>query len=334
MKAFWSWALHTFEAHQLPGHGFSSLPKFSHKNCLSHRTLLCLHNLLNRHRQGFHLPLIPHLCSPQLFNYSRAALVSSGHSFLLGLCCAPHSSTHTWKNAAARARSQMNREYLRAVGNLHLGCCVYQVSVQSKASTIFSLLPFSFSYLTEVLSPQSLAIGYQLPAEPETKLSLKQRGEKREKSTKESWSQLLLGSPAGSVGRTKARGCCCLCASCHRPAKPPGAHTGTACLQSIPPLPSATLCWPRSCNRSIQKAARGREHRRNTATITGDRRHTTFLWHPTHGKQNPGEHLPPSLSSDLPTTSSCISSTAENAEGAGGIYTAKLPQHKAGPKWL
>lgn len=89
MKAFWSWALHTFEAHQLPGHGFSSLPKFSHKNCLSHRTLLCLHNLLNRHRQGFHLPLIPHLCSPQLFNYSGAALVSSGHSFLLGLCCCP-----------------------------------------------------------------------------------------------------------------------------------------------------------------------------------------------------------------------------------------------------
>lgn len=106
--------------------------------------------------------------------------------------------------------------------------------VQSKAGTIFSLLPFSFSYLTEVLSPQSLAIGYQLPAEPETKLSLKQRGEKREKSTKESWSQLLLGSPAGSVARTKARGCCCFCASCHRPAKPPGARRGTACFQSIP----------------------------------------------------------------------------------------------------
>lgn len=69
------------------------------------------------------------------------------------------------------------------MGKLHLGWCVYQVSVQSKASTIFSLLPFSFSYLTEVLSPQSLAIGYQLPAEPETKLSLKQR-KKKEKNHK------------------------------------------------------------------------------------------------------------------------------------------------------
>lgn len=164
----------------------------------------------------------------------------------------------------------MSREYLRAVGNLHLGCCVYQVSVQSKASTIFSLLPFSFSYLTEVLSPQSLAIGYQLPAEPETKLSLKQRGEKREKSTKESWSQLLLGSPAGSVARTKARGCCCFCASCHRPAKPPGARRGTAAFKASPALPAATLCCPSSWNTSIHTAEMGKKTRRNTATITGD----------------------------------------------------------------
>lgn len=169
-----------------------------------------------------------------LFNYSSAALIPSGRSSPPGFAAVPHSSTHTWKNPAGRALSLTKREHLRAVGNLHLGCCVDQVSVQSKAGTIFSLLPFSFSYLTEVLSPQSLAIGYQLPAEPETKLSLKQRGEKREKSTKESWSQLLLGSPAGSVARTKARGCCCFCASCHWPAKPPGAQRGTACLQSIP----------------------------------------------------------------------------------------------------
>lgn len=165
-----------------------------------------------------------------------------GTHFCWGSTAVPHSSTHTWKNPAGRALSQKNREDLRAVGNLHLGCCVYQVSVQSKASTIFSLLPFSFSYLTEVLSPQSLAIGYQLPAETETKLSLKQRGEKREKSTKESWSQLLLGSPAGSVGRTKARDA----ASYHRPAKPPGAGEALPAFKASPPLPVATLCCPSS----------------------------------------------------------------------------------------
>lgn len=47
----------------------------------------------------------------------------------------------------------------------------------------WNLLSFSFSYLTEVSSPQSLAIGYQLPAERETKLSLKQK-KKKEKNYK------------------------------------------------------------------------------------------------------------------------------------------------------
>lgn len=189
--------------------------------------------------------------------------------------------------------------------------------VQSKAGTIFSLLPFSFSYLTEVLSPQSLAIGYQLPAEPETKLSLKQRGEKREKSTKESWSQLLLGSPAGSVARTKARGCCRFCASCHRPAKPPGAQRGTACLQSIPTtafshaLLSQELQQTHPNSWNGQKNPHGRRkdhnhrHRRQPPRARGPRTQRSCDI-PLRGKAILGTTSQPlSPSSRLTTISSC-----------------------------
>lgn len=108
MKAFWSSA----HAHLLMLTNYQDkflLPKFSHQKRLSNRILLCLHNLVNRHGEGFHLPLIPAsqpspvlpsaLFNP-LFNYLRAALISSGHSFLPELhCCPPLQHPHVEKSS-------------------------------------------------------------------------------------------------------------------------------------------------------------------------------------------------------------------------------------------